>query len=129
MAIKAKIYIHSYNVNMTQQTLHLTFFSTCVTFASQKAPRYFALTSMPLLKNAGSSAYNAHVGCMYKEYHSSSQPWKPSKKQANQTHLVSVSKLTSTAHLSSFAINAVKKVSLDNQVKMRTTFATMLTTH
>lgn len=36
-------------------TLHLTSFFTTFTLASQKAPRYLALTSVPTVKNGGSS--------------------------------------------------------------------------
>jgi len=54
-------------MNTAEHTLHFTHFSTCLTFASQKAPRYLALTSTPLLKNAGSSAYNKQLGCTFKQ--------------------------------------------------------------
>jgi len=56
--------IYSHNDNKVQSTLHFTHFSTSLTFASQKAPRYLALTSTPLLKYAGSSACRKQVGFM-----------------------------------------------------------------
>lgn len=45
-----------------KQTLHLTALSTFFTFASQKAPLYLALTSVPTVKYGGSSpAYQAEI--------------------------------------------------------------------